>query len=63
MAGSYPNLRLHTRLCSVLIERYRDDAALDAHVNSPHYQEIVVGRVRPLLTDRRVEVLRPREAG
>jgi quinol monooxygenase YgiN len=45
----------------VLIERYRDDAALEAHVGSPHYQEIVVGRVRPLLTDRRVEVLRPRD--
>ncbi|HKV20982.1 MAG TPA: antibiotic biosynthesis monooxygenase family protein [Mycobacterium sp.] len=45
----------------VLIERYRDDAALEAHAGSPHYQEIVVGRVRPLLTDRRVEVLRPRD--
>jgi quinol monooxygenase YgiN len=45
----------------VLIERYRDDAALEAHAGSPHYQEIVVGRVRPLLTDRRVEILRPKE--
>lgn len=45
----------------VLIERYRDDAALEAHAGSPHYQEIVVGRVRPLLTDRRVEILRPRD--
>ena len=47
----------------VLVERYRDDEALEDHVNSPHYQEIVVGRVRPLLTDRRVEVLRPRDDG
>ena len=43
----------------VLIERYRDDAALDAHVNSAHYQELVVGRIRPLLTDRQVERFRP----
>jgi quinol monooxygenase YgiN len=43
----------------VLIERYRDDSALDEHVNSAHYQELVVGRIRPLLTDRRVERFRP----
>jgi len=43
----------------VLIERYRNDAALDEHVNSAHYQELVVGRIRPLLTDRRVERYRP----
>lgn len=43
----------------VLIERYRDDAALDEHVNSAHYQDLVVGRIRPLLTDRRVERFRP----
>jgi quinol monooxygenase YgiN len=47
----------------VLIERYRDDAALEAHAGSPHYQGIVVERVRPLLTDRRVEILRPNGAG
>ena len=46
----------------VLIERYRDGDALDAHLNSPRYQELVVGRIRPLLTDRRVEFLRRREA-
>jgi quinol monooxygenase YgiN len=46
----------------VLIEHYRDDAALEAHLSSPHYQEIVVGQTRPLLTDRRVEILRPRDA-
>jgi quinol monooxygenase YgiN len=43
----------------VLIERYRDEAALQAHAGSPHYQEIVVGRVRPLLTDRQLEILKP----
>ena len=44
----------------LLVEHYRDGAALDAHLNSDHYQELVVGRIRPLLTDRRVEILRPR---
>ena len=43
----------------VLIERYRDQAALDTHLNSDHYQEFVVDRIRPLLTDRRVEFLTP----
>ena len=43
----------------VLIERYRDSAALDEHVNSAHYQDLVVQRIRPLLTERRVEVLHP----
>ena len=45
----------------VLIEHYRDGAALDAHLGSPHYQDLVVGRIRPLLTDRRVEILQPRD--
>ena len=45
----------------VLIEHYRDDDAFDAHVSSPHYQEVVIGRIRPLLADRRVELLRPRD--
>lgn len=46
----------------VLIEHYRDGAALDAHLDSPHYRELVVERIRPMLTDRRVEFLRPRDA-
>lgn len=45
----------------VLIEHYRDRPALDAHLSSAHYQDLVVGRIRPLLTDRRVEFLRPRQ--
>lgn len=45
----------------VLVEHYRDDAALDAHLDSPHYREVVLGRIRPLLTDRAVEILQPRE--
>jgi quinol monooxygenase YgiN len=47
----------------VLIERYLDDAALAAHLDSAHYQEVVVGRIRPVLTERRVELLAPRQAG
>lgn len=43
----------------VLIERYRDRTALEAHLSSPHYQEQVVGHIRPELTDRQVEFLRP----
>lgn len=42
----------------VLIEHYVDKSALDFHVSSPHYQQLVVGLIRPLLTDRRVEILR-----
>lgn len=45
----------------LLVEHYVDDGALDAHVSSAHYQDVVLRRVRPLLTDRRVEFLRPRE--
>ncbi|MDX1890261.1 putative quinol monooxygenase [Mycolicibacterium sp. 050158] len=46
----------------LLVEHYRDDAALDAHLNSAHYRDVVVERIRPLLTDRRVEFLRTRDA-
>lgn len=45
----------------VLVEHYRDADAQRAHVNSPHYQEYVVERIRPLLTARQVEILRVRE--
>jgi quinol monooxygenase YgiN len=44
----------------VLVEHYRDDAALDEHIGSAHYRDLVVGQVRPLLIDRQVEVLHPR---
>jgi quinol monooxygenase YgiN len=46
----------------LLVERYRDGAALDAHRNSVHYREVVVERILPLLTDRRVVFLRPTES-
>ncbi|MET0455446.1 MAG: antibiotic biosynthesis monooxygenase family protein [Mycobacterium sp.] len=46
----------------LLVERYRDAESLDAHRNSSHYQEIVVGMIIPLLTDRRVEFLHPQDS-
>jgi quinol monooxygenase YgiN len=39
----------------VLCERYASREAFDAHVASPHYQNIAVARIRPLLSDRTVE--------
>src|SRR5262245_16034852 len=45
----------------LLLERYRDEAALQAHRSSRHYQELIVGHIVPLLDDRRVELLESRE--
>ena len=45
----------------LLIERYRDDAALQAHRLSSHYREMVVDRILPLLEGRQVELLGVRE--
>src|SRR5262249_41999621 len=42
----------------LLVERYRDDAALQAHRTSKHYQELVVQRILPLISARKVELLR-----
>lgn len=42
----------------LLLERYRDSAALDAHRDSSHYRELVVGRIVPMLSGRQVELLR-----
>lgn len=41
----------------LLVERYRDAAAVEAHRQSPHYGALVVERILPLLADRRVELL------
>jgi len=41
----------------LLVERYRDQAAIDAHRQSSHYQSLVVGRALPLLAERRVDLL------
>jgi quinol monooxygenase YgiN len=42
----------------LLLERYRDGAAIEAHRNSLHYQELVVRRIIPMLSSREVELLR-----
>jgi len=42
----------------LLVERYRDGAAIEAHRNSPHYRQLVVDRIIPMLSSRQVEVLR-----
>jgi quinol monooxygenase YgiN len=44
----------------LLIERYANQAAQDAHRNSKHYQELVLGRIIPLLEGRSVELLEER---
>lgn len=41
----------------VLIERYRDVAAIDAHRNSVHYRDLVAARIVPLLVQRQVDLL------
>jgi len=42
-----------------LWEVYRDQAALDAHVASEHFQRLVVNGVRPLAQDRNFEKVVP----
>lgn len=45
----HPNvIRLH--------EVYRDQAALDFHRQTPHFQELVVGQIRPLTSSREADV-------
>ncbi|MEN0053903.1 MAG: putative quinol monooxygenase [Mucilaginibacter sp.] len=38
----------------ILFERYKDEAALAAHRNSEHFQTLVVGKIVPLLEDRKI---------
>jgi quinol monooxygenase YgiN len=40
----------------VLFETYADEAALDEHRHSEHFQDLVLGRVVPLLERREVAV-------
>ncbi|WP_342114260.1 putative quinol monooxygenase [Pseudoduganella sp. OTU4001] len=42
----------------LLVERYRDAAALEAHKQSEHYQQLVAGRAIGLLAQREVDLLR-----
>lgn len=39
-------------------EQYANQAALDAHVASAHYKDLVAGQLVPLLTERKVSVYR-----
>ena len=45
----------------LLIERYVDSAAIDAHKAAAHYQEFVVQRILPLLAERKIEFLFARD--
>ena len=42
----------------LLVERYADQAAIELHRQSEHYQALVVQRALPLLASRQVELLR-----
>jgi quinol monooxygenase YgiN len=39
----------------VLYEHYSSPEAFEAHQASPHFEDIAVARIRPLLADRTVE--------
>jgi quinol monooxygenase YgiN len=43
----------------VLYEVYRDRAALDFHIAAPHFTQVAVERIRPMLADRSVSLLTP----
>lgn len=43
----------------LLLERYRDQAALDSHRQSSHYRDVLQHLILPLLATRSVELLNP----
>ncbi len=43
----------------LLLERYRDSAAIEAHRHWAHYRDLVIGRIVPMLSGRQVELLQP----
>lgn len=45
----------------LLYERYRDQAAIDAHRETPHYQELIQRTIAPRLRERIVEIYEPLE--
>ena len=45
----------------LLVERYRDSAAIQAHRQSAHYQSLAAGRILPQLVRRQVELLQARD--
>ena len=42
----------------LVYEQYADQAALEAHRDSAHYQQVVVGQIVPLLAERQVTFFR-----
>jgi (4S)-4-hydroxy-5-phosphonooxypentane-2,3-dione isomerase len=42
-----------------LVERYADEAAVARHRQTPHYRELIEGKIVPCLTARVVEILDP----
>jgi autoinducer 2-degrading protein len=43
----------------LLYEEYVDEGALEAHRRTPHFRELIEGRVIPLLLEREREVMVP----
>jgi len=43
----------------ILFEGYTDEAALNEHRSSPHFQNIVLGQIVPLLENREVILTTP----
>jgi autoinducer 2-degrading protein len=43
----------------ILFEGYKNEAALDAHRNSEHFQTLVIGKIVPLLETREVIITTP----
>jgi quinol monooxygenase YgiN len=43
----------------LLYEHYTDQAALEAHRNTPHFKEIIEGYIAPLLDKRERELYQP----
>ena len=48
---------IDNRRLFVLVERYADRAAVDAHIAAEHFTEVAVKVLRPLLESRQVEFL------
>ena len=40
-------------------EQYKDEAALDAHRNSPHFQQYAAGEIYKVVTHREADLYRP----
>ena len=43
----------------LVYEQYKDDAALEAHRNSPHFQSLATGEIYKLVESREAEHYRP----